>query len=108
MATLTMDSPRVVVLDIRSPAAPVAELHRHRASVNALSWAPHSSRHLASAADDAQALIWELRHGGPAPNPVDPVSMYTAPAEINQLQWAASLPDWIAIAFANKMQLLKV
>ena len=44
MATMEMDSSKVVVLDIRVPALPVAELKKHRAAVNTLAWAPHSSR----------------------------------------------------------------
>jgi WD repeat-containing protein 68 len=107
MATILMDSNKVVILDIRHPTLPVAELERHRASVNAIAWAPQSYRHICSAGDDAQALIWEL----PAvagPNGIDPISMYSAGSEINQLQWSPAQPDWIAIAFTNKMQLLKV
>lgn len=107
MATILMDCNKVVILDIRSPTMPVAELERHRASVNAIAWAPQSSRHICSAGDDAQALIWELPTVA-GPNGIDPMSMYSAGSEINQLQWSAGLPDWIAIAFANKMQLLKV
>lgn len=42
------------------------------------------------------------------PNGIDPMSVYSAGSEINQLQWSSSLPDWIGIAFANKMQLLRV
>lgn len=38
----------------------MAELQRHQAPVNALAWAPHSSCHICSAGDDAQALIWDL------------------------------------------------
>jgi WD repeat-containing protein 68 len=34
--------------------------------------------------------------------------VYEAEAEVNQLQWSAAQPDWIAIAFSDKMQLLKV
>lgn len=107
MATILMDCNKVVILDIRSPTMPVAELERHRASVNAIAWAPQSGRHICSAGDDAQALIWELPTVA-GPNGIDPMSMYSAGSEINQLQWSASLPDWIAIAFSNKMQLLKV
>lgn len=107
MATILMDSNKVVVLDIRSPTMPVAELERHQASVNAVSWAPLSSRHLCSAGDDAQALIWELPTLA-GPNGLDPMSMFSAGAEINQLQWSAAQPDWIAIAFSNKLQLLRV
>ncbi|KAK9292360.1 hypothetical protein L1049_020326 [Liquidambar formosana] len=107
MATILMDSNKVVILDIRSPTVPVAELERHRASVNAIAWAPQSPRHICSAGDDTQALIWELPTVA-GPNGIDPMSMYSAGSEINQLQWSAAQPDWIAIAFSNKMQLLKV
>ena len=55
---------QVVVLDIRFPTLPVAELQRHQASVNALAWAPHSSCHICTAGDDAQALIWDLSSMG--------------------------------------------
>lgn len=55
---------QVVVLDIRFPTLPVAELHRHHAPVNALAWAPHSSCHICTAGDDAQALIWDLSSMG--------------------------------------------
>ncbi|XP_076882796.1 protein TRANSPARENT TESTA GLABRA 1 [Bidens hawaiensis] len=107
MATILMDSNKIVILDIRSPTLPVAELERHKGSVNAIAWAPLSSQHICSGGDDSQALIWELPTVA-GPNGIDPMSMYTAGAEINQVQWSSAMPDWIGIAFANKMQLLKV
>ncbi|GER46748.1 WD40 repeat protein [Striga asiatica] len=107
MATILMDSNKVVILDIRSPAVPVAELERHTASVNAISWAPQSCRHICSAGDDGRALLWELPTVA-GPNGIDPMLVYSAGAEINQLQWSAAQPDWIAIAFGNKMQMLKI
>ncbi|KAJ0248622.1 Protein TRANSPARENT TESTA GLABRA 1 [Hirschfeldia incana] len=107
MATILMDSNKVVILDIRSPTMPVAELERHQGSVNAIAWAPQSCKHICSGGDDAQALIWELPTVA-GPNGIDPMSVYSAGSEINQLQWSSSLPDWIGIAFANKMQLLRV
>lgn len=58
---------RVVVLDIRFPTLPVAELSRHQACVNAVAWAPHSSCHICTAGDDRQALIWDLSAMGPNP-----------------------------------------
>ncbi|KAF8379901.1 hypothetical protein HHK36_027366 [Tetracentron sinense] len=107
MATILMDSNKVVILDIRSPSTPVAELERHRASVNAIAWAPQSCRHICSAGDDTQALVWELPTIA-GPNGIDPMLAYSAGSEINQLQWSAVQPDWIAIAIATKMQLLKL
>lgn len=107
MATILMDSNKVVILDIRAPTMPVAELERHRASVNAIAWAPQSCRHICSAGDDTQALIWELPTVA-APTGIDPMSVYSAGSEINQLQWSSALPEWISIAYSNKMQLLRV
>ncbi|EYU45319.1 hypothetical protein MIMGU_mgv1a0215352mg, partial [Erythranthe guttata] len=107
MATILMDSNKIVILDIRSPTMPVAELERHSASVNAIGWAPQSCRHICSAGDDGQALLWELPTVA-GPNGIDPMLVYSAGSEINQLQWSPAQPDWIAIAFGNKMQMLKV
>jgi len=84
LATISMDSPKVnnntpslhppapsdcvvtpflqkaIILDIRVPSLPAAELHGHSACVNSLAWAPHSSCHICTAGDDKQALIWDL------------------------------------------------
>ncbi|XP_073045135.1 protein TRANSPARENT TESTA GLABRA 1 [Primulina eburnea] len=107
MATILMDSSKIVILDIRSPAMPAAELQRHDASVNAIAWAPQSCRHICSAGDDGRALLWELPTVA-GPNGIDPMLMYCSDAEINQLQWSGALSDWIAVALGNKMQMLKV
>eukprot|EP00271_Cylindrocystis_brebissonii_P010086 TRINITY_DN26188_c0_g1_i1.p1 TRINITY_DN26188_c0_g1~~TRINITY_DN26188_c0_g1_i1.p1 ORF type:complete len:341 (-),score=64.79 TRINITY_DN26188_c0_g1_i1:966-1988(-) len=110
MATILMDSSKVVVLDIRFPTMPVAELQRHQASVNAVAWAPHSQCHICTAGDDSQALIWDLSSmAHPPPDAgLDPILAYTAGAEINQLQWSSTQPDWVAIAYHTKLQILRV
>lgn len=89
-----------------------------QASVNAVCWAPHSSVHLCSAGDDCQALIWDLGMlgamgqppggGGDAGAGLDPILAYNAGAEINQLQWSSAQPDWVAVCFGNKAQILRV
>ncbi|KAH0866339.1 hypothetical protein HID58_083550 [Brassica napus] len=108
MATIIMDSAKVVVLDIRFPALPVVELQRHQASVNAIAWAPHSSSHICTAGDDSQALIWDISSmGQQVEGGLDPILAYTAGAEIEQLQWSSSQPDWVAIAFSTKLQILR-
>lgn len=60
LATFACESNEVIILDMRIPCHPVARLANHRAPVNGLSWAPHSSTHICTAADDAQALIWDV------------------------------------------------
>ncbi|MFS7959144.1 putative transcription factor WD40-like family [Helianthus anomalus] len=83
MATIIMDSAKVVVLDILFSTLPDVELQRHQASVNAIAWAPHSSCHICTAGDDSQALIWDLSSmGHPVEGGLDPFLACTAGAEI--------------------------
>jgi DDB1- and CUL4-associated factor 7 len=106
MCTFMVDSRRTIILDIRVPSLPVAELGGHLGCVNATAWAPHSSCHICTAGDDSQALIWDL--SAMPKRPVeDPILAYNADGEINNLQWSASQPDWVSIAFNDKLQICK-
>mmetsp|Transcript_31229 Transcript_31229/g.47849 ORF Transcript_31229/g.47849 Transcript_31229/m.47849 type:complete len:385 (+) Transcript_31229:153-1307(+) len=107
LATFQVDSRRTIILDIRVPSMPVAELGGHVGCVNATAWAPHSSCHICTAGDDSQALIWDL--SAMPKRPVeDPILAYNAEGEINNLQWSASQPDWISICYNDKLQILRV
>ena len=56
--------------------------------------------------DDCQALIWDLTQ---MPKPItEPILAYNAEAEINTLQWSAAQPEWVAITFNKKLQILRV
>eukprot|EP00808_Paulinella_micropora_P017474 g11625.t1 len=106
LATFLMEQSYVVILDIRAPSVPVAQLHSHTQPVNTLAWAPHSSCHICTGGDDAQALIWDL---SAMPKPItEPILAYTAEAEVNTLQWSSTQPEWVAIAFEKKVQILRV
>lgn len=107
IACVVMDSPKTVIIDVRMPAVPVAEPMGHKSCVNGIAWAPHSSCHICTAGDDAQALIWDLIDL-PKKKVEDPILAYTAEGEINQLQWSAAQPDWISISFDKKLQVLRV
>lgn len=96
----------MIILDVRVPCAPVARLNNHRACVNGMAWAPHSSCHVCTAADDHQALIWDIQQ---MPRAIeDPILAYTAEGAINQIQWASTQPDWIAICFNKAVEILRV
>lgn len=104
LATFQMDDMKVIILDIRLPSVPAAELTGHTACLNSLAWAPHSSNHICTAADDKHTLIWDISR-----KPVtDPVLSYAAEEEVNTLQWSLAQPDWISIAYNSKMQILRV
>jgi hypothetical protein len=46
--------------------------------------------------------------GGQGSCSLDPILAYSGGAEINQLQWSTAQPDWVAVSFANKTQILRV
>ena len=46
-----MDACEVIILDVRVPCTPVARLNNHRACVNGIAWAPHSSCHICTAGE---------------------------------------------------------
>jgi len=51
-------------------------------------------------------LIWDL---ATMPKPItEPILAYNAEAEINTLQWSSSQPEWVAITFNKKVQILRV
>lgn len=107
LATIHTESQKAIILDIRIPSIPVAELVSHVGALNSISWAPHSPNHICTCADDKQALIWDIS----TKNSVtieDPILAFTAEGEINQLQWDASHEDWVAICYKEQLQILKV
>ncbi|KAL0224654.1 hypothetical protein RCL1_002566 [Eukaryota sp. TZLM3-RCL] len=106
LATITQDSAKTIILDVRMPALAVGELGGHSSHVNSICWAPHSNCHVATAGDDKFAFIWDLY---PLPNPIeDPMLAYQAPGPIEQLHWSTAHSDWIAITFGNSVQALRV
>jgi len=106
LATFAQNSNEVYILDIRIPSMPVSVLKNHSGSVNGIAWAPRSTCHLVTAAEDCQALIWDVHQ---IPKPVDdPILAYTAAGEINQVHWSSTLTDWISICYDKTLELLRV
>ena len=106
LITFAQESNSCIVLDVRVPSIPCAELRAHAGPINAAAWAPHSSCHLCTAGDDGRAFIWDL---APLPNKiVDPMLGFSAVGPINQLQWSALQTEWISVAFESQLQVLRV
>ncbi|KAI8930052.1 WD40-repeat-containing domain protein [Entophlyctis helioformis] len=108
LATFQQDTNAVLILDIRVPAIPVTELHGHASAVTAIGWAPHSSGHICTTGEDAQALVWDISQMSTLKHIQDPLLAYTADSEINQMSWSKTSPEWIAISHGNSVQALKV
>ncbi|KAJ3011197.1 UNVERIFIED_CONTAM: ddb1 and cul4 associated factor 7 [Siphonaria sp. JEL0065] len=107
IATFQLDSKKVVVLDIREPSIPVAELYTHTNAVNAIGWAPQSKSHLCSVGDDGLALVWDTSNAINKKVTV-PSLTYRANDTINNLAWTPGIPEWVGIAVGDGIQALKV
>ena len=112
IATLPMGSSSIILLDVRVPSVPVCTLEDPKSvnkntNINAFTWAPHSATHIATAGDNCQALIWDTK--SPLPKKMEkPFLAYNAEAPISNIAWSRREADWIAIAFDDKVRMLKV
>ncbi|XP_065174495.1 DDB1- and CUL4-associated factor 7-like [Sycon ciliatum] len=104
LATFALHTNEVVVLDIRMPCIPYARLSSHRDVVSGLSWSPLSARTMVTSSMDNQALIWDVTN-----MPIEePQLAYCADGQISNVQWSSTWSDWIAIAFNNCIEMLRV
>jgi len=138
MATFMVDSRRTIILDIRVPSLPVAELGEY----GCLAYTPGvlldcmffwsflmypffvpAGGHLGCIngvawAPHSSCHICTAGDDSQAliwdlntmlKRPVDdPILAYNADGEINNLQWSVSQPDWVSIAFNDTLQILRV
>ena len=106
ISTIAIDSTEVNIIDIRVPCTPVSVLQNHQSQLNGISWAPHSSCHICTAADDKKALIWDIQQ---ISRPIEePLLAYQADGEINQVHWSTLHSDWIAICYKSNLEILRV
>jgi len=108
IALVAQNSASVVIVDTRKPTIPHSEFHGHTACVNEITWSP-SSTHLCSVGDDGAAMIWDVS-GQTQREQLEtvPALQYNAGSAINGLSWSTICPQWLAITFGKKMQLLRV
>ncbi|CAD8158593.1 unnamed protein product [Paramecium octaurelia] len=111
LAIIEMDVNYVTLLDTRQPLLPLAKLKNHKDYVNAIAWAPESTTHLCSVADDQSALIWDftqLQSKQNDQNSIDPLLEYKAENEISNLSWSTNKIDQVSICYNKSCQILNV
>ena len=107
LAAITAESSDVVVFDFRYPAMSEARLRGgHTGPLNSFAWAPHSSSNLCTAGEDNRAVIWDTQDA----SRTDGSSglTYEAGGPLNYVSWSAQHTDWIAVSFAECVQMLHV
>ncbi|CDF34158.1 unnamed protein product [Chondrus crispus] len=111
LATVEMDSPKFIILDIRQPSLPVTVIDHHletsKNCVSAITWGPRSAVSLASGGGDGcLALIWNISSLSKRVD--DPALSHCAVASISNLQWAPSSSEWIALTVEDRLQALRL
>ncbi|BFZ55350.1 hypothetical protein PYCC9005_002390 [Savitreella phatthalungensis] len=137
LATFHAHAQTVQILDVRRPGTPLLELDAHVGTVNALAWCPTAKNILATVADDAQILVWDLNaNASPGQTPVTPASTtvgggsagsatsagssgatmarireplmaYTAESELNNLAWSGDGTK-IVTTFGRHVQVVRL
>ncbi|CAD5230484.1 unnamed protein product [Bursaphelenchus xylophilus] len=101
-AVVQQASSEVIVGDHRMPTRILQRFTKHGSPINSVDWAPHTSIHLCTGSSDRQALIWQVHHEN------EPILAYPGGGEITKIRWSGAYSNWIAIAFNNKIELLRV
>jgi len=119
IATIAMDNPGVILIDIRRPSVALAALAQHGSNVNSISWAPHSRNHLLCGTDDGFALIWDVaedpaiskmqgsRPGDKTDGPA-PVHWHDCDNEVYQAVWPTSAPDHIGVGMSKRVDIVRL
>lgn len=117
LATFALDSRTVVVMDVRMPSVPAAELTEHQGPVVAMRWSPASSSHLATA-DEQGVRLWDLADYDRVPGPrylFEAASLGRAavgtdsmlePVPVQSLLWPAVAPEWMGITSADQVSIM--
>lgn len=119
LATIVAGSPKVIILDLRNTTRPVFELNQHTASVNSISWSPHSRFHICSAAEDRTAIIYDISAcAGADLSHSDNTSVgsmewsssvfFRSKGPINQIRWSATRPNCIALSDEDGAHIVQI
>jgi WD repeat-containing protein 68 len=125
LATVGVNSNKVIIIDMRMPGLPVATLDGslggiNPASINLIKWHP-SSNYLLTGGDDCQALIWDCNKlhqskifSTTTPTTesgiyIDtPVLAYQDDLEVNNVCWRGVEGDWIGVVSGKGLQAVKL
>ncbi|KDO27661.1 hypothetical protein SPRG_07291 [Saprolegnia parasitica CBS 223.65] len=114
VAVMLVDSPTVLVLDLRMSASPYAQLTNTKAahnnsnvstgrppSVNAMAWSPTSAHHICTAGEDHEAIMWDTRVHAP-------VLQYSGGSYINAIGWCQTAPEFLAMSIDKTLHVVTI
>mmetsp|Transcript_25414 Transcript_25414/g.70782 ORF Transcript_25414/g.70782 Transcript_25414/m.70782 type:complete len:347 (+) Transcript_25414:164-1204(+) len=113
IATMAMDVPGVIVIDVRRPSLAFTFLSLHDACVNDIAWSPTRRDHLLCGADDGSAFVLDMKQAASKPDHVGgdaPMAFYEVGHEVYQVDWITSqnTAERVGIGTARHVELLHV
>ncbi|CUM64332.1 uncharacterized protein PRCAT00001933001 [Priceomyces carsonii] len=115
LATFGVNSNQILIIDMRMPGVPVANIDgslgsTSTASINSIKWHPTSNL-LLSGGDDCQALVWDC-NALLQPNPASevtaiidtPVFAYEEDLEVNNVCWRMDKGNWVGVVSGKGFQ----
>lgn len=111
IATIQASSPTVILIDVRVPSIPVAEITHDMTAkhVHAMAWSPDTPNCLCTVGDDRQARVWNTAtatssmkmkrtdHLARVSDHVDSDAQINSPSDIHNVQWSR-LSSTLALA----------
>ncbi|KAF3228072.1 hypothetical protein TWF192_007954 [Orbilia oligospora] len=114
LATFADQSNIIRILDVRQPGQALVELRGAGGNINCIDWCPYRRGMIAGGTDDSLVLIWDMMNDGSVGNPHrqtrderhghnqeptwrTPVAHWKSEYEVNNLSWAPSLGNGMAL-----------
>ena len=104
IAALSLEKNLVYIFDTRKANVSLVELKLHKLPVTGMVWSPNLPTQICSVSEDKNVIISNVQN---EENNSNNNVCYTAPNEINNVNWCESLPEWIGITFKKNVQLLR-
>lgn len=109
IATVAMDDPGVILIDIRRPSVALNTLSHHEACVNSIQWSPQSANHLLCGADDGSAMVWDVeKKTDPKSDDQQSVYWHDCGSEVNNVVWPSSSPEMVGLGMSNRVDIMEL
>ena len=101
LATFSLDSSLVTIIDARSSSLPLATLSHHAGRIQSMKWAPHAPNQLITC-DEATIRMWDLGQGTGTPVYGNQTAM-----AVQQIIWPSVAPDWLCLGSTELVQVFQ-